>query len=310
MRCLPYRALGTAALAFSASVRAAPAAAPAGAHSQSAPVTPAPSQSAAPAPAPSAPALPAPGPVPSTTSTPTAAPPVSEEEEAPAEPRGAPEAAPPAPPEQAQPAPKRSRSDTTAALGDLEESDEQEEVPPVIPPAADMRSGHFVGAIGGAFLFPVGRVEQDASLGDLTVGPAFMLDLGFGISRTTVLAVAGQYGLPGRGDACANCDPSTWAVGPFLRYHLVQGLRFDPWMAAGIGVRGVHFDSSRSYVAIDWVKLQVGGDWYPWSSIGFGPFAEFDFGSAIKASEGDLQNTALIVHTLLGIRAVLDVPGK
>jgi len=85
----------------------------------------------------------------------------------------------------------------------------------------------------------------------------------------------------------------------------VQGTRFDPWGSFALGVRSTNVDSrlgSNNYLGVDILKISLGGDWYPTSNFGFGPYVSFDWGT--YGHDGG--------HTGLstGLRLVLDLPGK
>ncbi len=87
-------------------------------------------------------------------------------------------------------------------------------------------------------------------------------------------------------------------------------------MSAGLGFRSTTIDPGSSgaeettYSGIEFLRLQVGGDWYAFQNVGFGPFMELDMGRYISRSPGDLGDTANHWHFILGARVSLDVPGK
>jgi len=133
------------------------------------------------------------------------------------------------------------------------------------------------------------------------------VDLGYGVSRNVVLGVWGEFDDHSKPSNCISCNGGkSFAGGPFIRYHLVQGTRFDPWGSFALGVRSTTVDSrlgpSDDYFGVDIMKLSLGGDWYPTSNIGFGPYVAFNWGT-FGSSGG---------HTGLatGLRIVLDLPGK
>jgi hypothetical protein len=188
--------------------------------------------------------------------------------------------------------------------------DEEPEVP-MTPPAPDTLGGHFVASAGAAFVNPSGHysssVDEEASWGWLVGG-----DVGFGVSRSVVVGGWGHYqDLPGP-DSCEECTATTWAVGPFVRFHLVQGLRFDPWMGFSLGYRKSTLaspDGDLSFSGFDWARIQVGGDWYAFKSVGLGPFLEVGSGGFFSRPE-DTGNLRTHWYFAAGFRLVLDVPGK
>ncbi|MEP7053271.1 MAG: hypothetical protein ABJB12_23110 [Pseudomonadota bacterium] len=185
-----------------------------------------------------------------------------------------------------------------------------------VPNARDTLGGHFVigGAVGakwGFGSFSEGSKQSQA----LGTGLALNLDLGVGLSRNIVLGVWGEFDDYSSASACPSCSTTSYAGGPFLRYHIVQGTRFDPWGAIAIGVRQTKLDpgagnATSSFFGPDWLRLTLGGDWYPFANLGVGPYVEFDVGAYNKHPNSSTVNTA--VHTGLGtgLRIVLDFPGK
>jgi hypothetical protein len=165
--------------------------------------------------------------------------------------------------------------------------DEEPELP-MTPPAPDTLGGHFVLSLGAGAVNPSGRyaraVPDRAGWGWLLGG-----DLGFGVSRSIVVGAWGHYlDLPGP-DSCSECSASSWGVGPFVRFHLVQGLRFDPWMSFAVAYRKSTLASAEgdfTFAGFDWARVQVGGDWYALKTLGIGPFLELHSGGFFSRPEG------------------------
>ena len=185
-----------------------------------------------------------------------------------------------------------------------------------IPRAHDTLGHHFV--IGGA----VGAKWGFGSLSDgskqsqtLGTGLALNLDLGFGLSRNIVLGAWGEFDDYSSPSACPQCSTTSFAGGPFLRYHIVQGTRFDPWGAIAVGVRQTKVDpgagsSKSSFFGPDWLRLTLGGDWYPLANLGIGPYVEFDIGAYNQHPSSSTVDTTLHTGLGTGLRVVLDFPGK
>jgi len=175
-----------------------------------------------------------------------------------------------------------------------------------IPSAHDTLGGHFVvgAAIGGKWQF--GHLDQDRKLNDyLGAALALNLDIGYGVTRNIVLGVWGEFDKHGEPSGCRSCSGTSIGGGPFIRYHLVQGTRFDPWGAFALGVRSTSSKADsgdKDYFGVDILKLSLGGDWYPTSNFGIGPYVTFDWGTYGKSGG----------HTGLGtgLRLTLDLPGK
>lgn len=183
---------------------------------------------------------------------------------------------------------------------------------PLVPDAKDTLGGHFVMGGSAAFVVPWGDLQQGTEASDLGPGYGFGLDLGYGLSRSVVIGAWGQYSLYVDTADCVHCSGSSYAVGPFVRYHLVQGMRFDPWLLAGIGYRFMTVDleaGKGDYSGVEWMRFALGGDYYPFGSFGFGPIVELDagvFGKHPDESSGEKLHFTFVG----GLRLVLDVPGK
>ena len=165
----------------------------------------------------------------------------------------------------------------------------------------------MVGAALGA-KWQFGNLDTGNKLNDfLGTALALNVDLGYGLSRNVVIGAWGEFDNHSTPSNCPRlCSGGkSLAGGPFIRYHLVQGTRFDPWGSFALGVRSTTVDTefvSKDYFGFDILKLSLGGDWYPTSNIGVGPYVTFDWGT--YGSSGG--------HTGLGtgLRLTLDLPGK
>lgn len=179
----------------------------------------------------------------------------------------------------------------------------------MIPPAANTLGGHLQLAVGPLIALPFAELDSATDFRDQAGnGLGAGADLGIGVSRNLVLGAFGQYVAYGDGNECTKCDASSFAVGGFVRYHLVQGMRFDPWASLGAGFRKLDAGDKGDYSGIDWLRLQFGGDWYLLSQLGFGPFAELDLGTFTDRPEG--TDARVYASALVGLRLVVDVQGK
>jgi hypothetical protein len=186
--------------------------------------------------------------------------------------------------------------------------------PPLVPPAHDTLSGHFVAGLAGAVQAPFGQLTLSES-SNLGAGFGGLLDLGFGVSRTVVVGAWGNFFEYGTGQ-------TSYALGPSVSYHLVQGLRFDPWILAGVGYRSLHLDTAgvtRHFSGFEFAHVVVGGDYYVFSGFGLGPWLDFDSGvfttrpHTNAAGESTGRHTpGIATHFGVsgGLRVVLDLPGK
>ena len=243
------------------------------------------------------------------TTTPPATTAAPGEEPAPAEPVSSeppavetpPEIVPPPAPVEPAPAPPASApAEEPAAAG------------PVLP--SDTRSGHFVLGLRAGFAVPFGEASKGVDVYPLAdVGFTAGADVGIGVSRHVEVGLNGEMQLHGDASQCVGCSASGIAVGAFVRYHLVQGLRFDPWLAVGLGYRGLQVEQRSGgdldYAGLEFLRLQFGGDWYGFSRIGIGPFLDLGATSFFDVPAGD-DRGGVNWRFQSGIRIVLDHPGK
>jgi hypothetical protein len=176
-----------------------------------------------------------------------------------------------------------------------------------IPSAHDTLGGHLVlgGSVGAKW--PFGSLnDTQTQRSELGPGVALNLDLGVGLSRNVVFGAWGEFDSYSAPPECPACSAKSFAAGPFLRYHAVQGSRFDPWGALAIGLRQTNIDnggtSTEHFFGAEFLRLSLGGDWYASSNFALGPYVELNMGVY-----GDGT-----IHTDLGtgLRLVLDFPGK
>ena len=176
-----------------------------------------------------------------------------------------------------------------------------------IPDASDLLRGHLVlGAALGA-KWPFGSLN-DTSTQRSVLGPglALNLDLGIGVGRNLLLGAWGEFDSFSAPPRCSVCSAKSFAGGPLLRYHPVQGARFDPWGVLAMGARQTDVDNgsgkTHRYSGIEFLRLVLGTDWYASSKFALGPYVELNFGTY---SDGT-------IHTDLGtgLRFTLDFQGK
>lgn len=178
-----------------------------------------------------------------------------------------------------------------------------------LPP--DRRTGHLSLSLTGAMAGMGGQLSRDAdttSLRGLDFGPGVQLAIGVG--PAVMLGVYGNLGFSGGVDACPNCSSLSYGGGLLARYHLVQGLRFDPYIAYGIGVRGLNVEGppDLSFIGLEWFRAEVGGDYYILPQFGVGPYVDLGLTSFLKAPRGDTPE-GLAFRVSVGLRATFDLPG-
>ncbi len=191
----------------------------------------------------------------------------------------------------------------------------QESAAPVVTPfAQDTLAGQFQLGVSGLFAVPFGEVSRGADFDALTsVGFGPGVDLGIGVGRHVVVGAYGDLNFFGAGSACTDCSSTSLGVGAFVRYHLVQGLRFDPWVSYGIGYRDLRTTSDKNgasdYAGLEWMRLTFGGDWYANRQFGFGPLLSLSAASFLDApASADVGGVNWRFQG--GLRILLDLPGR
>jgi hypothetical protein len=204
--------------------------------------------------------------------------------------------------------------------------EDAEAPPPLVPPAHDTLGGHFIVGASGVVGGPLGELQAGYAARDLGAGFGGMLDIGFGLSRTISVGVWGEGLAYSSSSACRfwhlpnaprdPCSATSFTVGPFVRYHLLQGMRFDPWILLGPGYRTLSQDTpngSKRYGGIDYLHVMLGGDYYVLSGVGIGPWVGLDggvFATRPAPLFGPAVKTAWHTELVAGLRVVLDLPGK
>jgi hypothetical protein len=192
------------------------------------------------------------------------------------------------------------------------EEDPAEPPPEPLPETVDTLGGHLMIAASGGLAAPFGSLQTGVSQADVfSSGGYLALDVGFGVSRTTVLGIAGDLAFLAADPDCHDaCSATSLALGAFVRYHLVQGLSFDPWASAGIGWRQTRFEDDITYSGIDWARVAIGGDWYFIDNLGIGPVLGLTATTFFSRSEGEFNGGTVAMTFFLGGRLVFDTPGK
>jgi hypothetical protein len=193
--------------------------------------------------------------------------------------------------------------------------DDSEPKPPVQPRAADLLGSHVLigAAIGPAW--SLGKLgSSQAAVRGVGTGLGFRADVGLGVSRSVVLGAWGTFASYSDGDRCgSSCSGRAFAVGPFVRYQLSQGLRFDPWLTLGGGYRQLSYDDAtlarQKFSGLEWLHFELGADYYLFSGLGLGPFAALGL-SSYTTRPSDAGNAAVNTELSVGLRFLLDVPGR
>jgi hypothetical protein len=202
--------------------------------------------------------------------------------------------------------------------------DDVEPKTPLVPRSQDLLGGHVLVGAGVGPTWALGKLGSEvAAVRGLGTGLGVNADAGFGLSRSVLVGVWGSFGRYGNGDACGACDGMAFAVGPFVRYHLSQGLRFDPWLSLGGGYRRVQFDQdgvlsgpppaeppvTAKFSGLQWLRLELGADYYMLSGLGLGPYGSLGLSSYTSRPKSAGEAT-VSTELSVGLRFLLDVPGR
>ncbi len=193
--------------------------------------------------------------------------------------------------------------------------DDVEPKRPEILPAKDLLGAHVLIGAAVSPSWSLGRLSRDVSAADgLGTGFGAHLDAGIGLSRYVALGVFGSFAGYSRGDSCGSrCSGRAFSVGPFVRYHLAQGLRFDPWLSLGAGYRQLSFDSAdgsrQKFAGVEWLRLELGADYYAFSGFAVGPYGALGLSSYSKRP-ADAGSASVNTELSLGLRVLLDLPGR
>lgn len=193
--------------------------------------------------------------------------------------------------------------------------DDSEPKSPALPRAADLLGAHVLlgAAVGPAW--SIGRLGSSlGSARGLGTGLGGRADVGVGVSRSVVIGAWGSFAGYSDGDSCGNsCSGRAFALGPFVRYHLSQGLRFDPWLTLGAGYRQLSFDTDMSprqkFRGLEWLHFELGADYYLFSGLGLGPYAALSLSSYATRPKG-AGDAAVNTELSTGIRFLFDLPGR
>lgn len=161
------------------------------------------------------------------------------------------------------------------------------------------------------FVAPFGELSQGVDFGEqLGSGLGLSMELSYGLSRTVALGAWGTFRTFLGGDDCGECTGKTFAGGPFIRYHLVQGTRLDPWLALGLGFENVEVSSSTTerFFGPTWLRAAVGADWYllPWLNLG----PSFALSATTFTHQPALRDSGTAIQFMLGLGLGLGIPPR
>lgn len=192
--------------------------------------------------------------------------------------------------------------------------DDSDPEPTFTPRAKDLLGSHVLIGAGIAPTWSLGELGSSlpATRG-LGIGFGARGDAGIGVSRSVVVGAWGGFAGFSDGRRCDSCAGRAISVGPFVRYHLVQGFRLDPWLMMGAAYRQLSFEDAsgvrQKFSGVEWLHLELGADYYALSGLGFGPYGAL--GLSTYGSRPDVAGSASVnVDLSVGLRFFLDLPGR
>ncbi len=202
---------------------------------------------------------------------------------------------------------------STARAEEIEAKSEEEDETPLVPFERDHVSGHFQIGVSANYVAPFGRLSDEyARTARGGGGALFNLDLNYGLDRFVFIGTYGQYSLLGSSAKCEGCTATEWGAGLQAGYHLVQGLRIDPWISYGVGFRSLSAESAHKtaeYPELEWMRLSVGANWFATSNWALSPVAVFSAASTLDAPDPETAGR-VDLRFVFGLRMALDFPGR
>ena len=178
--------------------------------------------------------------------------------------------------------------------------------------ANDTLTHHLLLSFGTAYTGLFGSLDSATSLPNrLGGGYSIIGGVGYGLSRNVETELEGSFAAFGADSGCPSCSAKAYDAIVAIRYHLVQGERFDPWVRFGFGASILRFDddgAKRNYIGFQWLNATVGGDWYMTRTFAFGPLVSLAMTSYLDHPSG--ANISIAFKGLVGINVTFDPSGK
>lgn len=199
------------------------------------------------------------------------------------------------------------------SAGDTAPENEDEPSPDLVPFRRDAVGGHFQAGLTGLLAFPFGSSAKDVGTRTRAGwGGGAALDLAYGVDRFVALGAYAEMNWLGDSAKCVDCSGTVLGSGAFVRYHVSQGLRIDPWVSYGVGFLGFGGEDQgdvSTYSGVEWMRLQVGASWYLAPSLLVGPVLALT--AAHMVERPDLEEVGgPLMRATLGLRIAFDTPGR
>jgi hypothetical protein len=190
---------------------------------------------------------------------------------------------------------------------------DDEPPPELVPFRRDAIGKHLQAGITANLLLPFGSVSEAVAVWSRAgLGGSGTLDVTYGLDRFVALGIYGEMGWFGNSGACGDCSATLLGAGGQVRYHVGQGLRFDPWVSYGLGllVYGARSDAEVfHYAGLEVVRFQVGANWYANRHLTLGPVLGLGAAHMIDRPEGE-RSGGPFMRGSVGLRVAFDMPGR
>lgn len=194
-----------------------------------------------------------------------------------------------------------------------ENAEKEERAPELVPFRRDAIGGHFQVGLTGLVTFPFGSTSKDVGARTRAGwGGGGAIDLTYGVDRYVALGAYAEMGALGESRKCQACTGTFLGSGAFVRYHVSQGLRLDPWVSYGLGFTGFggkDGDEVSHYSGVEWMRLGVGADWYLSPGLLIGPVFGLSAAHMVERPKLEAPGGPLMRATI-GLRIAFDSPGR
>ena len=182
----------------------------------------------------------------------------------------------------------------------------------VAGPVQDTISHRLLLSAGTGYTSAFGYLDSRTSLSNrLSGGAELFLNVGYGVTRYVEIELDASYAFLGSASECQSCSGKVYEAVGAIRYHLVQGVRFDPWVRTGLGLSAFQLKENQqtsNFLGLHWLELSIGGDWYFGHNFGFGPLLAMSLASYFDHPAG--SNPSVAASWLAGINLTFDSAGK
>ena len=182
----------------------------------------------------------------------------------------------------------------------------------LVGPTDDTISHHVSFSLNASYTNMFGSLDSKTPISNkLSHGYSLGLTAGYGLSRYVELELDAAGSMFRSAVDCMNCSARAYGLNGGIRYNLVQGVRFNPWVRVAVGISTFRLDDTiekRNYLGLQWLNATIGGDWYATRNFGFGPMLSMALTSYFDHPSN--SRTSVAAQWLAGLNVALDTAGK